>query len=107
MNADNNSTNHFKRLIKSSYNFREISLEIKKILIENNTIDESTTYENLIGNATLVETLKRKFLLGLSDQISESQYGKPFVDDFSLYYNLKNAADIQNHCDKQGLLHIF
>jgi len=34
-----------------------------------------------------MENLKRLLALGLSDNIQESKYGKPYVDDFSLYHN--------------------
>jgi len=54
-----------------------------------------------------MKTLKRKLALGLSNQIQESKYGFPFIDDFSLYHNLINETDIQKHCDTNGLLHIF
>jgi len=93
---------HFKRLISTSQDFYDITQEIKKLLADNNFITETTTYITFTNNKKHMKNLKQKLASALSDKIAESKYGKPQVDDYSLYFKLINLYDLQRFCNENG-----
>jgi len=97
----------FSNLIKTGYDFRDISLQIKDRLKEANVITESTTYETFTNDKKLQDFLKRQLALGLSNNIDESKFGKPFVNDFCLFHNLKNELDVEEYCRDNGIMSYF